>query len=87
MRAAVFYEPGDLRIEDIPRGTPGPGEISVSVRAATTCGTDLKAYRRGHPKIIPVLPARLAPPAPQGRRARPAPRARPAQRASPVRRA
>lgn len=59
MRAAIFYEPGDLRIEDVPRGTPGPGEISVSVRAATTCGTDLKAYRRGHPKIIPVLPARF----------------------------
>jgi len=36
MRAAVFYEPGDLRIEDIPRGAPGPGEISVAARAATT---------------------------------------------------
>ncbi len=30
---------------------PGPGELLVRVRAATTCGTDLKAFRRGHPKI------------------------------------
>ncbi len=29
----------------------GPGEVVVRVRAALTCGTDLKLIRRGHPKI------------------------------------
>jgi len=34
-----------------PDPAPGPGEIVVEVRAALTCGTDLKLLRRGHPKI------------------------------------
>jgi L-iditol 2-dehydrogenase len=32
---------------------PGPGEILVQVQAALTCGTDVKTYRRGHPKFPP----------------------------------
>ena len=59
MRAAIFYGPGDLRIEDIREEAPGPGEVVVDVKAAATCGTDLKSYRRGHPKLFPVLPARF----------------------------
>lgn len=61
MRAWMFYEPGDLRLEDIEPGTPGPGEIAVEVKAAATCGTDLKSYRRGHPTLFPEgsLPARF----------------------------
>lgn len=59
MRAAIFRGPGELAIEEVPRVAPGPGEIAVEVRAATTCGTDLKSYRRGHPKLFPELPARF----------------------------
>jgi L-iditol 2-dehydrogenase len=59
MKAAIFYGPGDLRMEDIPEGVPGPGEVAVEVKAAATCGTDLKSYRRGHPKLFPTLPARF----------------------------
>jgi len=59
MKAAIFYGPGDLRIEDIREEAPGPGEVVVDVKAAATCGTDLKSYRRGHPKLFPVLPARF----------------------------
>jgi len=59
MRAALFHGPGRLTIEDVPRGVPGPGEISVAVHAAATCGTDLKSYRRGHPKLFPSLPSRF----------------------------
>jgi L-iditol 2-dehydrogenase len=29
----------------------GPGDVLVRIRAALTCGTDLKTYRRGHPKL------------------------------------
>ncbi|MBV8170907.1 MAG: alcohol dehydrogenase catalytic domain-containing protein [Candidatus Eremiobacteraeota bacterium] len=35
----------------MPSPQPGPGELLVRVRAALTCGTDLKTYRRGHPKL------------------------------------
>lgn len=59
MKAAIFHGPGDLRITDIESTGPGPGEIAVEVKAAATCGTDLKSYRRGHPKLFPVLPARF----------------------------
>ena len=59
MRAAIFRGPGKLAIEEIERPKPGPGEVSVNVHAAATCGTDLKSYRRGHPKLFPVLPARF----------------------------
>ncbi|MDF2548403.1 MAG: zinc-binding dehydrogenase [Anaerosolibacter sp.] len=57
MRAMMFYAPGDVRFEetDIPR--PNDDEILVKVRAATTCGTDLKTYRRGHPSIIKTVPS------------------------------
>ncbi len=59
MRAAMFYGPGDLRWEDVPTQAPGPGEVAVEVRAAATCGTDLKSFRRGHPKLFPTLPSRF----------------------------
>ncbi|MGA4670763.1 zinc-dependent alcohol dehydrogenase [Propionibacteriaceae bacterium Y1923] len=59
MRAYMFYGPGDLRLEDVSEGKPGPGEIAVEIKAAATCGTDLKSYRRGHPTLFPTLPARF----------------------------
>ncbi len=59
MRAYMFYGPGDLRLEDVEPGKPGPGEVAVEVRAAATCGTDLKSYRRGHPTLFPSYPARF----------------------------
>ena len=59
MRAYMFHGPGDLRLEDVEPGTPGPGEVAVEIKAAATCGTDLKSYRRGHPTLFPTLPARF----------------------------
>lgn len=57
MKAQMFYAPGDVRFEetDIPRITEN--EILVRVKAALTCGTDLKTYRRGHPTIIQHVPS------------------------------
>jgi L-iditol 2-dehydrogenase len=58
MTAAVLYGKEDLRIEQVPVPSAGPGEIVVSVAAALTCGTDLKVYRRGyHAKMLkPPIP-------------------------------
>ncbi len=57
MNAAVLYGQQDVRIERMPIPQAEPGEIVVRVRAALTCGTDLKVYRRGyHAKMI-VPPA------------------------------
>jgi L-iditol 2-dehydrogenase len=50
MRSHVLVEPGKLELREVPRPTAGPGEIVVRVRTALTCGTDVKAFLRGHPK-------------------------------------
>jgi 2-desacetyl-2-hydroxyethyl bacteriochlorophyllide A dehydrogenase len=42
MRAARFYRPGEpLRVEQIRRPDPGPGEVLVAVAAAGLCGSDI----------------------------------------------
>lgn len=56
-RAARFYAPRDVRVEDVLVRSPGPGEVLVRVVAAATCGTDLKAFRRGHPVLLGPPPA------------------------------
>lgn len=51
MQALVLDRPGSLSLNQVPIPEPGPGEVLVRVRAALTCGTDLKAFLRGHPQI------------------------------------
>lgn len=57
MLATMFYGPEDIRLEQRPIPQPATGEILVQVVAATTCGTDVKTYRRGHPLLFPHTPA------------------------------
>ena len=51
MKSIQLVEPGRLVLSEVPIPEPGDGELLVQVKAATTCGTDLKAFRRGHPQI------------------------------------
>lgn len=51
MKALRFYEPGDVRIENIPEPECGADEIKIRVRNCSTCGTDVKIFRNGHPNI------------------------------------
>lgn len=63
MLAALLYDREDLRLEEIADPTPAAGEIVIRVTAATTCGTDLKVWRRGgHARM-------LKPPTPFGHEA------------------
>jgi L-iditol 2-dehydrogenase len=57
MRAARYYAPGDLRIEDVPDPRPGRGDVLVQVEVALTDGTDLKACRHGHPILLAETPS------------------------------
>ena len=41
MRAAVFHAPGDIRVDEVPRPTPGAGEAVIRVTLTTICGTDV----------------------------------------------
>jgi L-iditol 2-dehydrogenase len=53
MRAVFLLGPGQLAIREVPIPQPQADEIVLKVGAALTCGTDLKAFRRGHPKWPP----------------------------------
>ena len=57
MRALLFHGPGDLRLEEVPRPEPEPGDVLVRIEVALTDGTDLKAFRRGHPLLLGELPS------------------------------
>jgi L-iditol 2-dehydrogenase len=51
--AAVLYGQEDLRLEQVAAPTVGAGEVIMKVSTATTCGTDLKVWRRGgHAKML-----------------------------------
>ncbi len=40
-----------MELRETPVPEPGLGELVIKVDTALTCGTDLKAFRRGHPKM------------------------------------
>ena len=57
MLAAVLYGKEHLQLEQVPVPALGPGDLLVRVRAALTCGTDLKVFRRGYHARMIVPPA------------------------------
>lgn len=57
MRAAVLHAAGDLRVEERPAPSPGPGEVLVRVSVCGICGSDASEFDRG--PLITVLPVTL----------------------------
>jgi len=55
MQAAIFYGPGDLRIEERPLPRPIPGYVLVRVTACGICGTDYHIYHGEFPTRPPVI--------------------------------
>jgi L-iditol 2-dehydrogenase len=55
MSAIVYRAPRDIKLEKRPVPKLGPGEILLKVKAATTCGTDLKTYLRGYRAPPPFI--------------------------------
>ena len=53
MKAVRYYGKEDLRVEDIAQPRPEKGGLLVKVQACAICGTDLKAYFSGNPRIKP----------------------------------
>jgi 2-desacetyl-2-hydroxyethyl bacteriochlorophyllide A dehydrogenase len=54
MQAAVFHGPDDLRVQEVPRPTAGPGEVLLQVARCGICGTDSHIVRGRFP--APNLP-------------------------------
>lgn len=44
MKAALTYAPFDVRVEEVPEPTPGPGEVKVKIAYCGICGTDPDIY-------------------------------------------
>lgn len=55
MLAARWHGRGDLRLEEIPEPSPGPGEVLIAVERCGICGTDLHEYHHG-PLLMPRRP-------------------------------
>lgn len=53
MLTNILVKPGVIELRETARPDPSGGEILVKIKSALTCGTDLKAFRRGHP-LIPM---------------------------------
>jgi 2-desacetyl-2-hydroxyethyl bacteriochlorophyllide A dehydrogenase len=54
MQAAVFHGADDLRVEEVSRPSPGPGEVLLQVERCGICGTDSHIVRGRFP--APNLP-------------------------------
>jgi len=55
MKAVVFYGPGDMRYETVPKPIPKEGEVCIKVKAASICGSDLEEYKIGSDRSLPPL--------------------------------
>jgi (R,R)-butanediol dehydrogenase/meso-butanediol dehydrogenase/diacetyl reductase len=53
MRAAVFHDRGDVRIESVDDPAPGPGELLLRISATGICGTDAHEFAHG-PAMFPI---------------------------------
>jgi L-iditol 2-dehydrogenase len=51
--SAILERPHTIKVREVLTPEPAEGELLVKVKAALTCGTDLKAYLRGH-SLIPM---------------------------------
>ena len=53
MRAAVVTGPGELRIEEVARPEPGPGQIRVRLEGCGVCASNLTPFnRRGRVALV-----------------------------------
>ena len=54
MKIARLHGPGDVRVHDEPRPTPGRGEVLVRVEAVGVCGSDLHWFEEGSIGGVPL---------------------------------
>jgi len=51
LKAAVFYGPKDLRVEDVPIPSCSDNEVLIQVAFCAICGTDVRIFHHGHKAI------------------------------------
>ena len=53
MLTSLLVKPGKIELREVKTPRPSKGDVLVKIKTALTCGTDLKAFLRGHP-LIPM---------------------------------
>jgi alcohol dehydrogenase len=56
MKAVVFGGVGNLRLQEVPKPQPGPGEAVLRVTATTICGTDVHIVKGEYPVREGLIP-------------------------------
>jgi threonine dehydrogenase-like Zn-dependent dehydrogenase len=51
MKAAVFFRPGKIALEDKPVPSPGPGDALIKITTTTICGTDVHILKGEYPVV------------------------------------
>jgi len=49
MKQAIMTAPGKIRIHEIEKPQPGPGQVLLQIRRIGVCGSDLHVFRGRHP--------------------------------------
>jgi L-iditol 2-dehydrogenase len=55
MTAAVMHAPGDIRVEEVPVPTPGPGQVLLKVAACGICGSDIPRMNHNGGYVMPII--------------------------------
>src|SRR3954452_1184921 len=59
MRAAVVTAPGEVRIEQVPRPEPGPGQVRVRLEGCGVCASNLTPWAGPEWMKFPTAPGEL----------------------------
>jgi L-iditol 2-dehydrogenase len=51
MKAVVYHAPGDIKVEEVAVPVCGDDELRIKIDACAVCGTDMKSYLSGNPRI------------------------------------
>jgi len=54
MKAMLLHGPRDLRLDELPKPAPGPGEVLVRIKAVGICGSDMHRYLYGEIGGVPI---------------------------------
>jgi len=53
LKAAVYYGPGKIKVEERPKPTLKEDEVLIQVKACAICGTDVRIYTYGQANVKP----------------------------------
>ncbi|MDR3224692.1 MAG: alcohol dehydrogenase catalytic domain-containing protein [Clostridiales Family XIII bacterium] len=53
MKAAVYLGKDEIEIQDVPDPVAGDGDIVVKIHACAVCGSDIRIFHHGNPRVHP----------------------------------